>query len=82
MHALFEAPDREKLAAERSWDPETAGYLRLVEQLDTNVGDHPEIYREPTGIMNDTYNPLADFPLSETEQRVFVIRTWGDIDRE
>lgn len=40
-HALFEGPDREKLAAERSWDPETAGYLRLVEQLDTNVGTIP-----------------------------------------
>ena len=32
--------------------------------------------------MNDTYNPHPDFPLSETEQRVFDIRTWDDIDRE
>jgi arylsulfatase A len=37
-HTLFEAPDRDKLAAERGWDPETAGYVWLVEQLDRNVG--------------------------------------------
>ena len=37
-HTLFEAPDREKLAEERGWDPETAGYVWMVEQFDRDVG--------------------------------------------
>ena len=40
---------------------------------------YPEICRKLTAIMNDEYTPHPDFPLNESETKVFKVRTWDDI---
>lgn len=56
---------------------EDAGERKSV--AEDHAEDHAEICRELTGIMNETYTPHPDFPLSESEHKVFDIRAWDDI---
>lgn len=64
-----------------------AAYLELYDLAEdrserTNMADaYPGICRELTGVMNETYTPYADYPLSEKQLRVFESRAPDDVPR-